>query len=71
LAGTAFDFVRIDVPCSKCGQNDKQRLAQLVASDTTTCDYCGAVISLTDHDWRTRLAEEAEKFKQIKPTQSG
>ncbi len=68
MAGSAFDFVRIDVPCPQCGKNDLQRLAELVASDTTTCRYCGATINLTSHDWRTRLAEEAKKFKQIKPS---
>lgn len=67
MTGTAFDFVRIEVPCPECGKNDLQRLAELVASDATTCRACGSAIDLTDHDWRTRLAEEAEKFKQIKP----
>jgi hypothetical protein len=64
--GTAFDFIHIEVPCPQCHEKSKQRLAELVANDTTTCPYCEAVIDLTSHDWRTRLAEEADKFKQIK-----
>ena len=69
--GTAYDFIRIEVPCPQCGQNDLQRLTELVASDTATCRGCGHVIDLTSHDWRTRLAEEAEKFKQIKIEKPG
>jgi predicted RNA-binding Zn-ribbon protein involved in translation (DUF1610 family) len=64
--GTALDFVHLDIPCPQCGQHGPQPLAELVANESVTCRSCGTVIDLTTEDWRTRLAEEAEKFKQIK-----
>ena len=66
LTGTAFDFVLIEVPCTECGKNGKQALAELVANNMTACSYCGAVIDLTSEGWRTRLAEQSQKFKEIK-----
>ena len=42
-------------------------LAELVANDTATCRYCGNVIDINTESWRTRLAEQAEIHKKIKP----
>ena len=65
--GTYFDVVLIDVPCPKCLKHSKQPIAELVANDTAPCGYCGFIIDLTTEGWRTSLAEQAEKFKEIKP----
>jgi DNA-directed RNA polymerase subunit RPC12/RpoP len=65
--GTAFDFVRVEVFCAQCGKKGLEPLAELVANDTVACGYCGAVIDVTTEYWRSRLAEEAEGFKKIKP----
>jgi hypothetical protein len=64
--GTMLDHVAIPILCPKCGENDPQPLAELIANDTAICRSCRFVIDLTSENWRTRLAEEAEKFKQIK-----
>lgn len=64
LTGTSFDFIRIGVPCARCGMEDKQLVAELVANDTTICGYCRATIDLTTDHWRARLAE-AEGYKEI------
>lgn len=65
--GSAFDFVRVELPCPECGKNDKQPIAELIANDTATCRYCGNVIDISTKDWRTRLAQQAEVLIKIKP----
>jgi hypothetical protein len=65
--GTALDFIRVPVPCPKCGQHDLQLLAELLANDATACRFCGHVIDLTAEDWPARLADEARQAMQIKP----
>ncbi len=65
--GSAFDFVRVELPCLKCGKNDKQPIAELVVNNTATCRYCGNVIDISTRDWRARFAEQAEILIKIKP----
>lgn len=67
--GSAFDFVRIEVECPnpQCGKKLKEPIAELVVNDTVTCGLCGTVIDLTTQSWQSRLAQEAETFKKIKP----
>ncbi len=69
LTGSAFDFIRIEVDCTnpQCGKKLKEPLIELIANDTVTCGGCGTVIELTTESWRSRLAEEAETSKKIKP----
>lgn len=71
MAGTAFDFIRIDVPCPQCGKNNKEPLAELVVGDAVPCRFCGEIIDLTGEDWRVSLAKQAEEFKQIKIVKDG
>lgn len=67
LTGTLFDFIRIEVFCPKCGQNDHQSLAELAANDMTTCGHCRNIIDVSTKSWRSRIAEQAEIHKKIKP----
>ena len=68
ITGTAFDWVRIEVPCSdpKCNKSNLQSLRQLVTIDHTTCRSCRAPIDLTIEPWRSLVAHAAEDFKRFK-----
>jgi hypothetical protein len=67
LTGTAFDWVRIPVPCAnpQCQQSSLQPLRQLVASDHTTCRSCRTTIDLTVEPWRTLIAHSADLYKSF------
>jgi rubredoxin len=64
---STFDDIRIKFLCPECGKNNLQRLAELVVNDETACGACGRSIRIDTEDWRTRLAQEREKFEKIKP----
>ncbi len=66
ITGTAFDFVRMDLPCPKCGKTNQERISELVANDAATCSYCGEVIDLRAQDSRARIIKFAEQAKEIK-----
>lgn len=67
LTGTAFDFIRIGIPCPQCGKENMEPLAELVVNDDVGCDYCGAVIDLRANGWPAKLRKLADEYKQIKP----
>lgn len=66
--GTSFDFVSVGVPCSQCGKEGDQPLAELAVNDSTDCSYCGAFIDLGDQRWKAKILHLAEIHKQIKMT---
>lgn len=66
--GTAFDFIRIDIPCPQCRKDFKQLLRELVVNDTAACPRCEFAVDLKTNGWPIKLAELAQEFKQIKPT---
>jgi len=68
LTGTAFDFIRVDIACAQCSKKSPQPLAELIANDTTTCSYCGAVIDISDETSQSELLALADVYKEIKPT---
>ena len=66
FTGTAFDFIRVEVPCSKCGKRSKQPLAELIVTDATDCSYCGSVIDIHSEGHQAELLRLAEIYKEIK-----
>jgi hypothetical protein len=64
---SAFDFIRIELPCPKCRKKDLQPLSELIVNDTAECRYCGNIIDISTKAWRTKLAEQAEVYVKIKP----
>lgn len=65
--GTAFDSIRVGVPCPQCGKKDLQPLAELVANDATECQFCGFTIDLHAEGRHVELLQLADEYKQIKP----
>jgi hypothetical protein len=37
ITGTAYDFMRMDLPCPECGKTNKEPICELVANDTAAC----------------------------------
>jgi len=66
ITGTAFDFMRMDLPCPKCGKTNKKPISELVTNNTVTCGYCGETIDLSAKDTRASIAKFAEQAKEIK-----
>jgi len=66
LTGTAFDYMRMDLPCPECGKTNKQPISKLVANDSVRCTYCGLPINLSAKGTRASIAEFANKAKEIK-----
>ncbi len=64
ITGTAFDFMRMDLPCPKCGKTNKEPISELVANDTAACRYCGETIDL--NATRASIAKFAKEAKEIK-----
>mgnify|MGYP001445131701 CR=1 FL=1 len=58
LTGTAFDFMRMDLPCPKCGKINKEPIRELVAN--TACRYCGETIDFSREDTRASIAKFAK-----------
>jgi len=64
--GTAFDFIRINVPCPDCVKKTKSKndprllLADLVAKTMIDCSRCGHSIDLKTPDWKLRIREATE-----------
>lgn len=65
--GTAFDFIRIEVPCPQCGKQTLQPLAELAVNTDATCGYCGNRIDLSSKEWRDEIAQLSHDYQQIKP----
>jgi hypothetical protein len=63
--GTAFDFIRIEVPCPQCGKADLQILRKLVGASDTICSFCGGTIDLSSKEWQTLLYEAADNYRKI------
>ena len=63
---SAFDFIRLPVPCPQCGQDHPQRLTELVASDNIACLSCGAPIDISSKEWRSFIDEAADLYKTIR-----
>ena len=66
LTGTAFDYMRMDVPCPQCGQRNKEPISKLVASNSVACRSCRVLIDLTAKDTRAGIAKFADEAKKIK-----
>jgi ribosomal protein L37AE/L43A len=71
ITGTAFDFLRMDLLCPKCGKTNKQRISELVTSDAAACAYCGETINLNAKDTRDRITKFAEEAIEIKKLKGG
>ena len=59
-------IVRLEVPCSECGETDLQRLSELVANNSFACGYCGASIDVSSKEWRALINETAESLSHIR-----
>jgi len=70
VISSAFDFIKVSLPCAKCGKDSLQPLRDLMPKSETVCPRCGAVIDLTNARTQAFLRKEAEKFKKIKPPRS-
>jgi len=68
MTGTVFDFIRMDLPCSKCGQTNKELIRELVTNSTITCGFCGAIIDLNAKDTRASITKFADEAKEVKKT---
>jgi len=66
ITGTAFDFMRMDVPCPKCCKTNLEPIRELVANDTVPCRHCGEIIDLSAKDTRAGIVKFAEQAKEIK-----
>jgi len=66
--GTAFDLVRLPIPCPECGKVIRKPFRQLVASDSLKCPSpdCGHCIDLTTKESRAYLRHFSEFFAQFK-----
>jgi hypothetical protein len=65
LTGTAFDFIRVEVPCGKCGKAGLQPLAELAVNDNAECRYCGETIDLSDAVAKADIARLATEYQAI------
>jgi len=65
MTGSAFDFIRMDLPCPKCGKTNKEPISELVANGTVTCRYCGKTIDLSAKDTRASIAKFAKEAKEV------
>ena len=65
LTGTAFDFIRVEVTCSKCSKKSKHPLAELVVIDDIDCSFCGASIGLHSGGRQAELLQLAKEYQQI------
>jgi predicted RNA-binding Zn-ribbon protein involved in translation (DUF1610 family) len=69
---SAFDFIRLPVPCPNCGQEDLQRLTDLLSSEEFTCLGCGELIDISSQEWRAFINQAAQLYKSIaRPGQLG
>jgi predicted RNA-binding Zn-ribbon protein involved in translation (DUF1610 family) len=66
LTRTAFDFIRVEVPCPQCGEKGLQPLAELEVNMDAVCPYCGTVIDLSSQRARAEIGQHSEEYKQIK-----
>jgi hypothetical protein len=66
MTGTAFDFMRMDLLCPKCGKTNKEPISELVARDTVPCGFCGTAIDLNaTRASITKFADEAKEIKKM------
>jgi uncharacterized Zn finger protein len=65
ITGSAFDFMRMNLSCPKCGKTNKEPINELVANDTATCRYCGETIDLSAKDTLASIAKFAKEAKEI------
>jgi hypothetical protein len=66
MAGTAFDFVRIEIPCMSCGRDSHQPIRDLAANDNNVvCTSCSNPIDVSSQEWQAFIAEAADTFKKI------
>ena len=63
MTRTAFDFVRIEIPCLNCGKDSLHLIRKLITRHTVACSYCRATIDLRDR--RAFINEAAECLKKI------
>jgi hypothetical protein len=69
---SAFDFIRLPVPCPHCNQEDLQRLTDLVSSNKVTCNTCQGSIDISSKEWRAFIDQAAQLYKSIRrPGQLG
>ena len=71
LTGTAFDFIRIDIPCPECREDFKHPLREMTVSDSAVCPRCEFAVDLKAEGWPARILKLSEEYKQIKPTKGG
>jgi len=62
---SAFDFIRLPVPCPHCGKESLQWLTDLVASDEVTCGFCQGTVEVGSKEWRSFIDEAAQLYKTI------
>jgi hypothetical protein len=66
-----FD-IRLPVPCPYCGQEDLQRLTDLIASEKVACLGCGETIDIGSQEWRAFINQALQLYKSIRrPSQPG
>ena len=66
LTRTAYDFIRIEVPCPQCGQVTLQPLRKLESNDTTACPGCAAVIDTSSEKWRAAIKSAVDLYRSIR-----
>ena len=66
-----LSYARMDVLCPHCGKVSKQLIRQMVDNDGIACLRCKEVIDISSKDWRSKIAETADLFRQIKTIKSG
>jgi DNA-directed RNA polymerase subunit RPC12/RpoP len=71
LTGSAFDFMRMDLLCPKCGKTNKEPIRELTANDTVACRYCGETIDLNAKATRASITKFAHEAKEIEILKSG
>jgi hypothetical protein len=64
-AETPFDLVRIDVPCTKCGEMDRQFLRELEANNHVACTRCGLPIDVSSKEWRAFINKATNHYKSL------
>ena len=65
MTGTVKDFARMDLPCPKCGQTNKELITELETTDTVACKYCGGTIDLSSKDIRARITTFAKDAQEV------